>query len=132
MIQETSREIYNQIKNNGLLGKMQFMVYEFIYEHGPVTANELFMAKQMKTNQSGRFTELSQMDVIYEAETRKCDVTGNNAIAWNVTNRIPDKSQIKKYSSKAEILKKIKGLGIQLSGQQRLDLLEIYKLGEEL
>ena len=46
----------------------------------------------LKTNQSGRFTELKNLGVIHEVGVRKCKVTGYKVTEWDVTNNLPKKS----------------------------------------
>ena len=132
MIQSTSIEIYNKIKNNGLINEMQFKIYDTIYHNGPITSNEVFMIHQMETNQSGRFTELSQMGVIHEAEKRKCGITGNTAIAWGTTNSLPDKKKIQKHSDKNKALNMIVAIGKVLPEKHRPELRDIYFLVKKM
>jgi len=89
MVRETSIECYNEIKSNGLLTKRRFEVYEAIYNSAPCTASEVFKANNLETNQSGRFTELRNLGVIYEVRTRKCNITNRTAIEWDLTDRLP-------------------------------------------
>jgi hypothetical protein len=89
MVRETSIECYNEIKSNGLLTKRRLEVYEAIYNSAPCTASEVFKANNLETNQSGRFTELRNLGVIYEVRTRKCNITNRTAIEWDLTDRLP-------------------------------------------
>jgi len=89
MVRETSIECYNEIKSNGLLTKRRLEVYEAIYNFAPCTASEVFKANNLETNQSGRFTELRNLGVIYEVRTRKCNITKRTAIEWDLTDRLP-------------------------------------------
>jgi hypothetical protein len=86
---QTSIDCYNQIKSEGLLTRRRLEVYEAIYNSAPCTASEVFKEKYLKTNQSGRFTELRELGVIYEKGERKCSVTGRNVIEWDLTDRLP-------------------------------------------
>jgi len=103
-IKQTSIDCYHQIKNEGLLSKMKFLIYEDLYLFGPSTANEVFKRLNLETNQSGRFTELLEAGVIYESGQRECGVTGRNVTEWNVTNELPkqiskkEKQPIKLYA----------------------------------
>lgn len=89
MVRETSIECYNEIKSNGLLTKRRLEVYQAIYNSAPCTASEVFKANNLETNQSGRFTELRNLGVIYEVRTRKCNITNRTAIEWDLTDRLP-------------------------------------------
>ena len=86
---QTSIDCYNQIKQEGLLSKRRLQVYESIYNSAPCTASEVFKDKNLKTNQSGRFTELRDLGVIYEKGERACSITGKNVIEWDLTDRLP-------------------------------------------
>ena len=86
---QTSIDCYNQIKQEGLLSKRRLQVYESIYNYAPCTASEVFKEKNLKTNQSGRFTELRDLGVIYEKGERICSITGRNVIEWDLTDRLP-------------------------------------------
>ena len=86
---KTSIECFNKIKQEGLLSKRRLQVYESIFNHAPCTASEVFNDKNLKTNQSGRFTELRDLGVIYEKGERTCSITGKNVIEWDLTDRLP-------------------------------------------
>jgi len=86
---QTSIDCYNQIKQEGLLTKRRLEVYESIFNYAPCTASEVFNDKNLKTNQSGRFTELRDLGVIYEKCVRPCRITGRNVIEWDLTDRLP-------------------------------------------
>jgi len=40
---DTSIEAYRTIKANGLLSKRRLQVYEYLFNHGPATAKEIFV-----------------------------------------------------------------------------------------
>ena len=86
---QTSIDCFNQIKQEGLLSKRRLQVYESIYNSAPCTASEVFKDKNLKTNQSGRFTELRDLGVIYEKGERVCSITGRNVIEWDLTDTLP-------------------------------------------
>ena len=88
-MRQTSIDCFNQIKQEGLLSKRRLQVYESIYNSAPCTASEVFKEKNLKTNQSGRFTELRDLGVIYEKGERVCSITGRNVIEWDLTDRLP-------------------------------------------
>jgi hypothetical protein len=88
-MRQTSIDCYNAIKADGLLSKRRLQVYESIFNYAPCTASEVFNDKNLKTNQSGRFTELRDLGVIYEKGERLCNVTGRNVIEWDLTDRLP-------------------------------------------
>ena len=90
MIRQTSIDCYNEIKNNGLLSKRRLEVYEAIFKNAPCTTNEAL--KDIYSGSHGvgsRTTELRELGVIYEKQTRKCNVTGRVVIEWDLTDNLP-------------------------------------------
>lgn len=90
MIRKTSREAYHQIKLDGSLSRVRFMVYEALVHNDEATANELFKtmpaSKRVNSNTVTRLGELRDMGVVEEFYERPCKVTGKTAIVWKVTN----------------------------------------------
>nr|WP_319265407.1 hypothetical protein [uncultured Draconibacterium sp.] len=105
---DTSIKAYNYIKQNGLLSGRRMEVYSCLYQFGPLTASQVFQKTGLKTNQSGRFTELKEMGAIAEKGRTICPVTKSEAILWEVTNNIPQ--EIKKPATRKE--KKNKALSL--------------------
>ena len=62
-MQQTSIEIYKKIIDNNLLSNMRMKVYEYIHHNQPCTASQVFTGLGLKTNQSGRITELSHAEL---------------------------------------------------------------------
>lgn len=99
MVRDTSREAYNEIKENGLLSERRMQVYDLLFKNGFSTGSELAKLYKEKysretPNQSNvltRLGELLDMDVAYEVRTQKCSVTGRNVIVWGVTGNLPIK-----------------------------------------
>lgn len=93
----TSIETFHHIRDNGLLSKRRFEVYQTVYMHGPMTSAEAFSimnkANPLKnlTQSRARFTELQTMAVLKTIGERKCKITGRNALIWEVTDRLPIK-----------------------------------------
>lgn len=92
-IRKTSIEAYRQIKEEGLLSRMRFLVYEIIYEHGPLTIAEAstFVPKIDSRSISPRFAELLNIGVIETIGEKTCNVTGRNSTLWDVTEKLPKK-----------------------------------------
>ena len=92
-IRQTSRDCYNQIKEEGLLSKMRFKVYESILTNAPCTSAEVLSTMLSKnsaiTSSRARFTELRELGVIYEVQNRKCSITGRTSIEWDLTDKLP-------------------------------------------
>ena len=113
MIRQTSIEAYNQIKEEGLLSRRSFEVYDSLYSFGPATANELFSQMMLKnktldqsnTNVRARLNELREDGTAQELGTKTCSITGRNVILWNVTRNLPIKPKNKLTNSQI-----IKGL----------------------
>lgn len=100
MIRRTSTESYNKIRNDGLLSRRRFEVYEALLQFGPCTANELFRemkynnlvgTKNQQTNLTPRLGELRDLGVVIENRERECSVTGRTVIEWMVVDKIPGK-----------------------------------------
>ena len=93
----TSYETYLQIKSGGLLSRTRWLVYEWLYRRGPATGAEVNYYLTHRYNsgdrrQAGyhkRLSELKDKGVVYEVEERICQITGRNAIAWDVTDKLP-------------------------------------------
>tara|TARA_R110002020_G_scaffold8037_2_gene33089 strand:- start:990 stop:1412 length:423 start_codon:yes stop_codon:yes gene_type:complete len=89
----TSIDCFNQIKQEGLLSKMRFKVYEAILNNAPCTSAEVLSTMLSKnsaiTSSRARFTELRELGVIYEVQNRKCTITGRTSIEWDLTDRLP-------------------------------------------
>ena len=95
MTRQTSIDCYNQIKNNGLLSKRRLEVYEAIFKNAPCTTNEAL--KDIYSGSHGvgsRTTELRELGVIYERQTRKCNVTGRVVIEWDLTGNLPKNTKV--------------------------------------
>ena len=94
-IRQTSIDCYNQIKAEGLLSKRRLEVYEAIFKSAPCTSAEAMQGRLNSTNvlsqSRARFTELRELDVIYEKGDKVCGVTGRKAIVWDLTDRLPVK-----------------------------------------
>ena len=88
-IRQTSKDVYAEIKESGLMSHMRWLVYDQLYWGGPMTAQEVFKSLGCDTNQSGRFTEMREMGAIEEVGIRACTITGNDVIEWAVSGNMP-------------------------------------------
>jgi hypothetical protein len=88
-------DVYTQVKDKGLLGRMQFLVYETLCLFGPLTQMELsrLLASPDRSNVGPRFAELKKYGCIYESEHRNCAITGKLVTEWDVTSAFPNKKQ---------------------------------------
>lgn len=87
-VRQTSHLAYSTIKNNGLLSKRRWEAYSALYEHGPITANELCQ-KAGVTGLWKRLSELKQAGLAKEVGQATCAVTGMTATLWDVTDHVP-------------------------------------------
>lgn len=99
MVRETSKDSYKQITNDGLLGGKQLEIYSYLYEHGPLTGNEIFKGLKSiswinQANIPARLFELKQFGVVKETGKRLCNVTGKKVLEFDVTTELPDKSNL--------------------------------------
>lgn len=88
-VRKTSIATFYEIRDEGLLSRMRFVIYECLFCHGPLTAQEVFKRLSLESNQSGRFTEMREMGVVYEVGERECRITGRDVIEWDVTGDLP-------------------------------------------
>ena len=91
----TSLESYRTITTSGLLSKQKMDVYQAVAELGPITGSELDAAlkrdDEMDPPYSRRHSELERMGVVERAGTRTCAITGNVAVQWIITDRLPER-----------------------------------------
>lgn len=92
MTRQTSIIAYNTIKSNGVLGKLQMQVYDFLFHNGPLTQRELIDGLNTTVNTTfgihQRFSELKKLKLIKDIGTTECDVTGMKVLLWDVTSEI--------------------------------------------
>ena len=95
MVRDTSIAAYNAIKNNGMLSRRRWQVYNWLYQYGPCTHNELFRhvvrgdKKLSNANISARLNELRERGVASEVGQRPCSISGHTVIVWDVTSKLP-------------------------------------------
>lgn len=118
MPRQTSMQAYAQIENEGLLSQRRLEVYQALFKCGPATSAEVFKhlsdfnRRGIISQSRARFTELRELGVIDELGTRKCGVTGREAIVWGVNGKLPTERQKPptKKEKKQEILKMLDDL----------------------
>lgn len=101
MVRQASIEVFKKIKENGLLPKCRLQVYEYLLQHGPCTANELFQktwvsTRNVQSNFHARLGELRDQGAVYEVQLRACKTNGNTVAEYDVTNKLPVKFKRKK------------------------------------
>lgn len=115
MIRQTSIDAFNTIKENGMLGEMEWDAYRIMYEHGPMTAGEgAQLSKQTRNDFASILTRLRKKRVMQEVGVRKCSVTGMEVILWDVTDGLPHKVKLKKKQNIHEAIKILETVDIFL------------------
>jgi hypothetical protein len=121
MTRRTSIEAYNEIKENGLLSRRRFQVYESLaLLHRSATASEIATkmpgqkSESVGANIHARLGELRECGVVEEDGETKCPLTGMMVILWKITSNLP----IKKTKPTRIKCKECNGKGYHL--QERL------------
>lgn len=95
----TSKEAWESVLSSGWATKMAKLAYTILYEHGPLTLLELEheAAHQLHHAPKGR-SESTVIRRLYDLRdngltaitplVRKCNISGKNAVTWDVTNTI--------------------------------------------
>ena len=97
MIRQTSIEAYNTIKENGLLSKRRWEVYDILFHHGPLTAHEVVQVARKQypyanqTSFNARLSELKKEGVAIEVGSKTNEVSGVSNYLWDVTSGLPIK-----------------------------------------
>jgi hypothetical protein len=130
----TSIQCYNQIKEEGLLSKRRFEVYEAIFKKAPCSSAEamfgMLNSSNVLTQSRARFTELRESGVIYEKGEKKCSITGRNVIEWDLTDKLPIKFKPAKTEKQKRTEAAIEGLRELYTNKNRsnLDWKKVSKL----
>ena len=100
---QTGLAAYNYLRDNDVLSRLRWVVYDCLFHHGPMTRNELDAhlrgSSAINPSYSRRLVELERMGMAKRTHVRACGYTGHLCDAWEVTNRIeplvPKKSTTK-------------------------------------
>lgn len=99
---QTSVDAFREIESSGLLSRLRFEVYRWLYENGPATAKEVELGLKKGIESTGvwstRLSELKRLGVIEEIGKTQCKFSGHEVIEWDVTANLPRK--LEKKSSK--------------------------------
>jgi len=90
MASPTSAQTYYSILQSGQLGERQLKVLKLLTDKGPLTGSEVNEALDSSSGHK-RLSELCKMGVVRAGNPRLCSVTKREAIAWEVTGRMPSK-----------------------------------------
>ncbi len=88
---QTSVAAYDRLVDGGVLSQRRAEVYSAVYNNGPATGSEICEVLTGQSSAYGigpRFTELRDMGLLREMGERKCKVTGQTVIVWDVTDRV--------------------------------------------
>jgi Fe2+ or Zn2+ uptake regulation protein len=102
MKRKTSIEAYTRIKENGLLSKRRWEVYEILYHNGPLTAHEVVAIARRtyphanQTSFNARLTELEEVGVAETCGEKINPVSGFHNKLWDVNDKIPLKFEKEK------------------------------------
>ncbi|MEJ7644312.1 MAG: hypothetical protein WKF87_06935 [Chryseolinea sp.] len=138
-MRQTSLATYHEIVASGLLSKRRLEVYDVLFHHGPMSANDLIrriIRDHPYANQTGwnaRFSELQRMGAIKEVGTKKDEVSGHECIVWDVTHTLPVKiEKTDKAELKKELVNKIVSLGKAVDDKWKEPLREIYAIANTI
>lgn len=97
-VQQTSKNIYYEMQENGTLNEQEKLVYSFFKKCGPSTDREVSAYSNIDINIiTGRRNDLIKKGHIYESNKRKCLITGNTAIEWSTLSLIPRNIIVEKF-----------------------------------
>ena len=110
-VRETSRKVYHEALQSGLIKSIAADVFRIILEHQPLTSAMVHKIYKDTVKMSSlrsvcpRLTELSQMGVIVEDRVDQCEVTKRGATYWKVAMQCPEHIQkpAKKVSNKEAV-----------------------------
>lgn len=136
MVQQTSIQAFHQIQQSGLLSQRRLEVYQAIVFNPKSTGTEILRIAGLQRNHSGRFTELVELGLIKEGQSRECSLTGNTALTWESTGEQPKEVKKKpiKEDRKKRAINKVNEFckGLYLNGDQVKEYAEIIKLINEV
>ena len=90
IVRRTSYECFKELVRNQVLPTMRREIYEWLFEHGPATRNEIAREIHMIPNNcSTRLKEMFDMGIVCEVGEDKCKVTGRQVILYDVTDSMP-------------------------------------------
>lgn len=108
MTRQTSIEVYRQIEREGLLGRLQLMVYDVLFHRGPLTSGELWkfhFPELQRQSLTPRLIELERMGAVRSGEKRACQFSGRDCVEWDVTDGLPVKPV--KTETKDEVIARL-------------------------
>ena len=134
MARDTSVKAYESVKATGILGECLWQVYDCLYHHGPLTANECWDKLRKaepdlnKPSVTPRFKELERWGAIKDLGTRKCSVSERECHFYDVTSQIPVKPEDEDGKTRAELEAEIEELKKKCAELEQLAL-DLYERG---
>lgn len=122
MIRQTSLDAYRIITESRALSAARLAVYRYLFEHGPLTRNEIdkgLAQGRPNPTYSRRLAEMERMAVLQRVGERVCSITGFRAELWDVTDKLPQKEtsrvvRRKRESLLAQLWKEIETGGVDI------------------
>lgn len=125
-VRQTSRRVLQQIEENGLLSRMRFEVYKYLFKHGPLTGAEVDRDLGGQHFHK-RLSELVDLGCAKEVGEKVCGVSGNTTIAWDVTAALPSSridttqwSKLGEFSTLDEMVKRTRHVLVTRSMDVRI------------
>ena len=137
MIQTTSIETYQSIKNSGLISEKRLKVFDIFYQNPKgltgAEVSEIYRRENPTSQHSetirNRITELVQMGVLVEIGVVECQFSKRSVMKWCCVDKMPiplEKKATRKKQIK-EILDDITAFGKSLqSEEEKIVLRTIY------
>lgn len=137
MIQTTSIETYQSIKNSGLISEKRLKVFDIFYQNPKgltgAEVSEIYRRENPTSQHSetirNRITELVQMGVLVEIGVVECQFSKRSVMKWCCVDKMPiplEKKPTRKEQIK-EILNDITAFGKSLqSEEEKIVLRTIY------
>lgn len=111
MTRQTSIEAYHKIKNNGLLSKRRWQVYDYLFQFGPQTAKQIMLGLSNSRSKfhggtfTGRLSELKRAGVVDDVGQIKCEFSGSTVYIWDITDQLPKKLTKQKELTAKQVAK---------------------------
>jgi len=127
MIQKTSIETYNAIKNSGLISEKRMKIFEIFYKNPQgLTGAEVseIYRKENPTSQHSetirnRITELFQMGILAELGVVECQFSKRSVMKWCCVDKMP--IPLKKNATRKEQINEILSDVIELGKLLKLE-----------
>ena len=132
-LRKTSLIAWRELQESGLLTGMRELVAKCVYDHGPMTHNELDSRlkghKEINPSYHKRLSELGRMGVIERVGERACSITGNLCELWDISGRPPKKLEASRTVPSAKdfdaALSELHQINVALGGQFSPELVRV-------